>query len=167
MTNYISFLLVVVLGVLVLDQANADVTCYLCSSLNTTSGGSCMVPDTTTQTCLSALSSSSASYGGNNLGSNNAATPVSIYSAAQCSVTVFYNGNRAPYKIERGCAPGGGSPMYLVYNWVGYNTSYCATSLCNNFNASPHITSSSYLLMSLTSFAALMILYSEKMITKS
>jgi len=162
MTNYISFLLVAVLGVMVLDQANADITCYLCSSLNTTSGGNCMVPDSTTQTCLSAWNS------GSPLGVNNAASPALIHRAPQCAVTVSYNGNRAPYKIERSCVSVNGlEPSYFVFNWVGYNTSYCATSLCNNYNASPHITSSSYLLMSLTSFAALMILHFEKMITKS
>jgi len=160
MTNYISFLLVAVLGVLVLDQANADINCYLCSTLNTTSGGACLVPDATTQTCTSSFSSISS------LGANNAATPVYIYSVPQCAVTVHYNGNRSPYKIERYCSTGG-PPAYTVVNWVGMNSTYCATSLCNSFNASPQVTSSSYLLMSLTSLAAMLILYSEKMVTKS
>jgi len=159
MTNFISFLLVAVLGALVMDYAQADINCYLCSTLNTTSGGNCLVPDSTTQLCT-------LPWNTNILGSNIAAPPATIYSTPMCSVSVYYNGNRSPFRIDRSCASSG-TPSYTVVNWVGWNTTFCATSLCNTFSASPpKFTCPSYLSMSLTSFAALLIMFSEKMTLK-
>jgi len=164
MTNYIYFLLVAVLGALMLGQSNAQsINCYLCSSLNTSSGGNCMVPDGNTAVCISSWN-----VGFYGIGSTNAAIPVGVYTGPQCTVTVYYNGNRSPYRIDRNCIPASSAPpTYAVTNWVGYNTSFCATSLCNSFSASPRMTSSSYLIMSLTSLAAMVIMYSEKMAIKS
>jgi len=163
MANFICFLLVAVLGALLIDHTNADISCYLCSTLNTTAGGNCLVPDGTTAQCTSAF------IGISSIGSSNAVVPVLVYPAPMCYVAVYYNGNRSPFRIDRGCgsAPASTVPVYSVNNWVGYNISYCASGLCNTFSASPiQLASSSYLVTSLTSLAAMVILYSEKMFGK-
>jgi len=161
MTNYISFLTLAALATFLIGHSQADINCYLCSSLNYTGGGACLVPDSTTAVCTSSFAS--ATY----LGSSNALSQVLVYSAPLCWVAVYYNGNRSPFRIDRGCslsAVPSTTPAYTVTNWVGYNISYCATTLCNTFNGAPSkfITSPSYLIMSMTSLAALLVMYSEK-----
>jgi len=87
MANYVSFLTVAFLTTFLIGHSQADITCYLCSTLNTTSGGSCLVPDSTTIVCPSNFNSIVS------IGSSNALVPVAVYSVPVCWVVVYYNGN--------------------------------------------------------------------------
>jgi len=142
--------LLIINSVLIFDQVQGDITCYLCSTLNTTSsGGSCWSPGAGTAMCTSYFIGVVPSLGI----ITNTNPLVYVYGAPECSTVVYYNGNRAPYKIERSC--GCNSNMYQVTNWVGSNSTCCATSLCNVFGGSAQVTASTILFISLASFAAL------------